>query len=514
MDKFVIRVDDPADLPCDHKPLVSSALKKPSTPRSSKKRLLLSSYEIYGRLLPAYKRSLLKLMLRSYSELGSFLQSFPMSELSRHAIHFDVAMMRNAGSDPFGRYDTPAPGSRFMNYTKRPYVSCIDFDSKGIYLASVNNTGCLSVHEYETLYCSAASGSNEESARFIRYISTDKVLEAVRWNPFNPDEVACVASGCNKVYFYDIACDSILPSEVLRVKSNGVANGLNDLLICKQGSSRVLACGKDGTVHIWDRRASKLSYAALPVTSVAGPLNCMQLSNDEKVVYAGSEGGLIHGWDLRGGKRAAAFVTCGEVYHPPFGAVKLSTVMSNVYSLRAQTEVGTSAVHSISLDSSSGHRLAFHLNNGWSGVLDLATLEVTHLHCPPPPWLDGMLDDTASLDSLAEISANWATCVPAIRRRRPVWIPSHSVYAVPSASASKVHILDFTPGPLSRYSVDHDGSVTDQRDEQSQVEVPTSDSVVAIAAHPLNDQLVAGTQGGKVLLLGQKKSSSSNDNIK
>jgi hypothetical protein len=46
---------------------------------------------------------------------------------------------------------------------------------------------------------------------------------------------------------------------------------------------RVLACGKDGNVHIWDRRASKLSYATLPVTSIAGPLNSMQLSNDEQV---------------------------------------------------------------------------------------------------------------------------------------------------------------------------------------------------------------------------------------
>jgi hypothetical protein len=24
---------------------------------------------------------------------------------------------------------------------------------------------------------------------------------------------------------------------------------------------------------------------------------------------------------------------------------------------------------------------------GWSGVIDLSALAITHAHCPPPPWL-------------------------------------------------------------------------------------------------------------------------------
>ena len=63
-------------------------------------------------------------------------------------------------------------------------------------------------------------------------------------------------------------------------------------------------------------------------------------------------------------------------------------------------------VQSLLFDPADSRRLAFHLGAacasllpahtadspcslacGWSGVIDLSALAVTHVHCPPPPWL-------------------------------------------------------------------------------------------------------------------------------
>ena len=41
------------------------------------------------------------------------------------------------------------------------------------------------------------------------------------------------------------------------------------------------------------------------------------------------------------------------------------------------------------LDPRDERRLAFHLGCGWSGVLDLATQTITHVHAPANPALAG-----------------------------------------------------------------------------------------------------------------------------
>ncbi|BBM98234.1 hypothetical protein MPTK1_1g11920 [Marchantia polymorpha subsp. ruderalis] len=488
MDKFVVRATDPSDLPPGNQLSIRPERPWCSTTGCKKRVTLLSAYEIHGRILPAFKPFLTRLMLSSYSEFAALNQD------QKHPSWF--------------------PSRQPRTNVISPFVTTIDFDSKGIYLASGNNAGRLFIHEFETLYCNAEKGSDQSRALYLRCFPVDKAVQAVRWNPSNEDEVACVTTGSNLVYFYDVACETFLPSEVLKVKSLsgwgelGGSVGLFDLAFFKIGKSRLVACGKDGRVHLWDRRSSKASYATMTVhdTEPSRGLNSIQLSSDEQMLYCGSEGGYIYLWDLRGGKNSA-FVSSAKDYNQPVAAIRIENQLRKISSLRAQTDICPSSVDAISLNPACEKQLAFHLSCGWSGVLDMSTLDVTHIHCPPPPWSHIMSDQR---DSISVFSTPGVATVPTfqprtdVRRRKPVWLNTFPVYAVGSGSDSKVHMLDFTLGPKSRYSLDHYRS---NSEKEWQTELRTSEAVVAIASHPLNDTLVAGCEEGKLLLIGQKKSS-------
>ncbi|KAJ7299664.1 hypothetical protein O6H91_Y181700 [Diphasiastrum complanatum] len=369
-------------------------------------------------------------------------------------------------------------------------VSCVDFDTKGIYLACVTSNGSLSINDYEILYCCSMEGYKVEPVKPIVEISTRQRLEAVRWCPFNLDEVAYVGAQSNKVFFHDLTCVSNKPVEVFEAKYRSWPGhqsgryGFLDLTYAKQKDSRIFASGVDGKVHMWDRRAGEASYGALSSYPAAGSLITLQLSRDEQLIYAGSEGGNIYAWDLRGGKVSTAFATPREVCFPPLAGIKLEHLFKKISLLQAQTSIVKSAVRSISLSPSCGQHLAFHLDNSWSGLLDLVSLEVTHIHCPPPPW---------------EVHQ---TC---ILRKRPAWLSAHSVYAVSSDLGSYLNLLDFSPGPKSQYHVKYGSCEADLRSDVTRDQPPNllqvSKPVSALACHPFNDHLVAGTEAGSLLLL-------------
>jgi hypothetical protein len=59
-----------------------------------------------------------------------------------------------------------------------------------------------------------AGGSQADEAKPIVHIDTRHKLEAIKWNPANQEEVACVSSGSHKLYIYDIAKVSSTPQQV------------------------------------------------------------------------------------------------------------------------------------------------------------------------------------------------------------------------------------------------------------------------------------------------------------
>jgi hypothetical protein len=163
--------------------------------------------------------------------------------------------------------------------------------------------------------------------------------------------------------------------------------------------------------------------------------------------------------------------------------------------LQDQTNIVSSEILSIDFNPSCSYQLAFHLDNGWSGALNINTLSVSHLHCPPPDWLEHM-------------NFMWQKL-----HRKPTWLPTSSIYAVGSASNTVgMDLLDFHPDTSSACHVDYNEEIrgSDEKKPAANKFIPSSQRVVSCAAHPFCHTILAGTQFSSLLVLSQKQESIKN----
>ncbi|KAH9618141.1 hypothetical protein KSS87_008494 [Heliosperma pusillum] len=470
-----------------------------------------AAIEINGRIEPKYRRDLCGLLLQSYAEIGVFPHLYHADGVPCPT-HRDRVMS-------FAGFDVEGSSTRHG-------VSALEFDKQGIYLASVTRSGCLMVHDFESLYCQSNVISpwfNEDETKHLLHISTRRQLDSVRWNPSNQDEVACTSMKSSEIFIYDIGYVSSKPVEVLRKKPSltihgaDVYNGLSDVAFTSSGDSsctpdlpvydfpndisvtfcsadwfylplhdvnRIFASDTYGSINIWDRRRGPFPSVEL-TTNSHNALNSIELNIENQIVYGAGNQGIIYMWDLRGGRSSAAFQSHKEAYHPPLASLKLSMMLEKIESLKAQSDIVPKDIHSIRLDPSCAYSLAFHLEDGWSGRLDVRSLEVTHIHCPPPAWLDGSL--TSNLSYL----------------RKPSWLSTNSIYVVGSSTHKGIHLLDFYPDTSSPCHVDFSEDML--MSSRQNGFVPLSADVAACAAHPCNGFVVAGTKQASLLVISQRK---------
>ncbi|PKI60220.1 hypothetical protein CRG98_019408 [Punica granatum] len=238
--------------------------------------------------------------------------------------------------------------------------------TEGYYLAAVTRSGCLTIHDFEALYCQSSNTSSqcpaEIESKNVMHLSLHKRLDVVRWNISNQDEIACASIRSGEVLVFDIGYVSSEPIEILRARHTVTIHGseknrgFSDISFTSDGSSRVFASDTQGCINVWDRRASAFPYLQL-TTNSHDFLSSIQLNLEN------------------------------QASNSPFTALRLASALEKIGSLKAQSEIVPSKIQSIGLDPSCPYQLAFHLDDGWSGVLNIYNLCVTHLHCPPPPWL-------------------------------------------------------------------------------------------------------------------------------
>ncbi|PAN06773.1 hypothetical protein PAHAL_1G287200 [Panicum hallii] len=448
----------------------------PPPPRRHRWRRI--AVELDGRIDARFRHLESRLLLDSFAEIGAFDHKYYMHGEERCRTYVDRMISAST-----------------MNFhPAREGISAVEFDKKGIYLASVTFSGCLTVHDFETLYCSIYDQScsiPDDSSNYVLHISNRIPLNAVRWNPGNQDEIACTSSQSDKVFLFDIGYVSSAPTEVLQKgKSKFPAlysesrKSLTDIAFTSDDKSRIFASGLDGAVYMWDRRSSKTHCLEL-MAPPESQFNTVKLSLDSWTVFGATKNGTIHVWDLRGGRASGAFQSHNEVQQ--LSSVKVSTLLGKIASLKEQSNIVSSPILSIDFNPSCSYQLAFHLDDGWSGVLNINNLSVTHLHCPPPAWLE-------STDLVLQKQL-----------RKPTWLPTSSIYAVGSSSYDGIYLLDFHPDTTSACHVDKEE--TRGLEENQPVEnklVPLSQRVLSCAAHPLNHTIIAGTQYSSLLILSQK----------
>lgn len=435
--------------------------------------------ELDGRIDSRFQHRDSRLLLDSFTEVGAFDHKYYIHGEERCRTYVDRIIS----------------ASTINFHPVREGVSAIEFDRKGIYIASVTLSGCLTVHDFETLYCSKYGppcSMPDESSNYVLHISNRIPLNAVRWNPGNQDEIACTSNQSDNVFLFDIGYVSSTPTEVLHKGKSKFPSlysesckSLTDITFTSDDKSRIFASGLDGAVYMWDMRSSKTHCLEL-VASPEAQFNTVKLTVDNRTVFGATKNGTIHVWDLRGGRASAAFQSHNEVQQ--LMSVKLSTLLGKIASLKEQSNIVSSPILSIDFNPSCSYQLAFHLDDGWSGVLNVNNLNVTHLHCPPPAWLEG------------------TDLVLQKQLRKPTWLLTSSIYAVGSSSYDGIYLLDFHPDTSSACHVDYkeETRVSGENQPAGNKFVPLSQRVLSCAAHPLSHTIIAGTQFSSLLMLSQK----------
>uniref|UniRef100_A0A7C9AGZ0 Uncharacterized protein n=1 Tax=Opuntia streptacantha TaxID=393608 RepID=A0A7C9AGZ0_OPUST len=268
-----------------------------------------AAIELNGRIESKYRREMCGLMIQSYSEIGVF----------PHLYHID-----GAGCLTHRSRVMAFAGLDYEGSSRRYGVSALEFDTQGIYLASVTKAGCLMVHDFESLYCQSNVISpwlKEDETKHLLHIPTHRQLDAVRWNPANQDEVACTSLKSSEIYIFDVAYVSSEPVEVLRkrpavtIHGSDIHKGLSDVAFASSGDSRVFACDTYGSINIWDRRSSTFPSMELSTNS-QNALNSMQLEGENHLIAFRLSMGLV----------SRASYTCGifvvEEHRLHFKAIK------------------------------------------------------------------------------------------------------------------------------------------------------------------------------------------------
>ncbi|KAK9170151.1 hypothetical protein Syun_002291 [Stephania yunnanensis] len=273
-------------------------------------------------------------------------------------------------SDAYERLTSVAVGGD-CEPLRREGISGLEFDNKGIYLASVTKSGCLTVHDFEALYClcsNSLGGSHvDDERKHLMHISVLPQLDVVRWNLANQDEVACTSMTSNEIHIFDIGLISTKPIAVLRKRPAVTVHGcegpkgLTDIAFISSDKSRLLASDMYGIINIWDRRARSVPCAEL-ISNSNVALSSIQIDVENQFVFGASKHGNIYVWDLRGGRTSLAFHK--EMNHPPLATLKVASLLEKIESLKVQTDIFPKEIHSINLNPSCPYQLAFHLEDG------------------------------------------------------------------------------------------------------------------------------------------------------
>nr|XP_027191248.1 uncharacterized protein LOC101498313 isoform X2 [Cicer arietinum] len=454
---------------------------------SSSLRWKRSMIELNAKFEPSYRHEMMNLLMRSYSDVGVFPHLYQTDSGEPCCSNLNRILGETS-------YELNFPLRR------RKGVSSIDFDNKGIYLASVTKSGCLTVHDFESLYCQTNKLTclQEDESKLLLHLSPDRQLDVVKWNPLNQNEVLCASLKRNVLLIFDVAYLLSEPIEVLRTRHTATVNGsnipigLSDVAFASN-DSRIFGADTHGTINVWDRRVKSLPCLELTST-LFGTLNSIQLDAENQIIFGAGRHGIVYVWDIRGGRASATFLSHKEICQPPVTSVKLATLLEKIGSLKAQAEIVPKEIHSIGLNPSCPYQLAFHLDDGWSGILDINNLQVTHVHCPPPAWLN---DSYVSLDQMD--------------LRKPSWLSTCSIYLAGSPFDRGLHMLDFYPSISSPSHVDYKEDIQEPSSPIKQKNqnrfIPLPEGVLSCAAHPLYNAIVAGTKEASLLVISQKRQS-------
>lgn len=276
--------------------------------------------------------------------------------------------------------------------------------------------------------------------------------------------IGVVGASSRNVHLYDIQHTQGRPTRILTIPSNAGGIGIGDLSFFGEHHSNngassghcVAVGGPSGQVYVWDVRCAGVPSSTLQ-SMQPGSITSLHVLDYGRVVLAGTQRGDVKAWDVRGGSGGALRFAGVPNRHPLISCINIGHALADIPGLLQQAgSIPMCSIHSMHPDPCDTARLGFHLGCGWSGVLDVLSKEITHVHapsqCTPEDLGIGSQQQQGHLVLMDEIvprpSHGMATVAPTLRRRA-CWTSDGSRYIVPSRQREAVLMLDFS---VSKYA--------------------------------------------------------------
>jgi len=283
----------------------------------------------------------------------------------------------------------------------------------------------------------------------------------------------------------------------------------------------------DGSVMLHDGRMAK-SASMLRSGQLSSPITSLEVVDDGRLVLAGTSRDHIHVWDVRYVSGSAVTLSAvGANKHPLLHTMNIPHEMRKVPELLDQSGyIPPCTPRALYLDPETYHRVAFHLSSGWTGVLDMTRMGMTHLHAPPTTVSGDVVQESLTLDQAiaarrlgdsgrvalphevvpnGENEARRANALPggqmitAHAQRVGCWRRG-SQFVVPSRSKHAVFVVDFSPSSKCGTRIDNRLSSDDSPPSAVQISVPHE--ATCVLADGATDAILAfGTQGHCSLIL-------------
>jgi len=413
---------------------------------------------------------------------------------------------------------TPVLGAN-VPYHPSGCIQCSQFDSTGELLATGGVDGTVLVHSSPAILNAAATAAAGEGATIkvepLLAIQTNlSKLHSVRWNPLDENVVGVASASSRSVHIYDLQRTQGRPTRILTLPSQTAGGvGAGDMAFFGSntrgsGSSSsgtgisggvglgysVLVGGPNGNAFLWDLRCSGGPASTLQSLQGGAVTSCHLMDSDQ-VVIVGTLAGDVKAWDLRGGRGGALRFGGVPHHHPMLTCVNLRIALTEITALLEQSGgIPLCTVQSMAPDPLNPRRVGFHLGCGWSGVLDLPTRKITHVHAPPQT----LVAEQPTPEDGARAMVLWAQMAAPTLRRRACWSEDGTRFVVPSRQQDAISLLDFAEST-------HAGCCSEVPDEglvgeggsamprvpPSATTVKISQAAICAAAMPSSHMLVA-----------------------
>lgn len=421
----------------------------------------------------------------------------------------------------------------------------VEVDALGELIVSGDDTGIVTVSRVDSLLSAAAEAT--AASRIMRdpcmhgecaddvYVTLDTALgfgvgqskiAAVQWNPSNQNEIGLLQNKGRSVYVYDINRTQGDPCKVIKLlASGGESLKLFDRR-STQGQPYCAAVGlSDGTVALCDFRAGTQPVSMLR-SMTGGAVTCLEGMDHGRLLLGGTHRDALKIWDVR--KVSGNALNFGAVTnkHPLLHAIHMPNELGMIPGLIDESGyIPVCSPQSLHPDPDAYTRVAVHMACGWTSVLDVARLGMTHIHAPPVAQEGTYQRESAmTLDDAVNariISDSGRVALPheilrveqsgheALRRRQAerakkmhgTWL-SGSQFVVPSRSKDALFIIDFG---VSSHSGTRIGCMKDDINSQIpsavKIDVHVEPTCVVTAHHDGRESLLAFGMEGRCAVL-------------